>query len=279
MSGNWHASRKALVGVVFSVCTEPIPVLPARDFFMNNEQKNKKEWASVASLSMGIVSIFLWEFSIIPVLAIILGVVGLVRDEKKWKAGIGLALGIIFIIVRISQGHIDRGIFSSSSPSNDEATQTTPLQPYGGYRVVPKYDPPAATNTDAPEITSYVNDNARVLSVDAKTSLVKKLIAFSESGSNEIAVLTIKTLNGLSVEEFAIQVTQKWQRADNGILLVIATDERKVRIEVGRNVTITDVQAGQILDDIIVPRLRRDDFAGAINDGVDAIIKLVNSRL
>lgn len=137
-----------------------------------------------------------------------------------------------------------------------------------------------ATTTPAsiPEIISYVNDNARILSVDTETPLVKKLIAFSESGDNEIAVLTVKTLNGLSVDEFAIQVTQKWQGADNGILLVIATDERKVRIEVGRNVSITDTQAGKILDDAVVPRLRRDDFAGAINDGVDALIKLVKSQ-
>lgn len=73
---------------------------------MNNEQlyKEEKHWSSIVSLCLGIASIFLWEFSIIPILAIIFGVTGLVRSRNKWNAGIGLALGIIFLIARIARG-------------------------------------------------------------------------------------------------------------------------------------------------------------------------------
>jgi len=131
---------------------------------------------------------------------------------------------------------------------------------------------------DIPDITSYVNDNAGILDANAEASLTEKLKTFSESGKGELAILTVKNLNGLSIDEFAIHVTEKWEKENNGILLTISTDERKVRIQAGGETTITDSQAGQILDDVMVPKLKRADFAGAINDGVDAIIKLINTQ-
>jgi hypothetical protein len=93
---------------------------------MNNEQRlgDERHWSSVASICFGIVSIFLWEFSIIPILAIVFGVIGLVRDEKKWKAGIGIVLGIIFIAVRINHGYIDRGF---PNPPVGTGISTAPL--------------------------------------------------------------------------------------------------------------------------------------------------------
>lgn len=84
---------------------------------MNNDHGNRGEWASVTSLVAGVASVILWEFGIIPILAVVFGIIGLVRDEKKWKAGIGLLLGTVFLVVRISQGHID-GIFSNSYTNN-----------------------------------------------------------------------------------------------------------------------------------------------------------------
>jgi len=97
---------------------------------MSNEQqyKDKKHWSSIASLWLGIASIFLWEFSIVPILAIIFGTIGLIRDKKRWMAGIGLALGIIFLVIRINHGFIDRGFFSTSSKNND-TTQTSIVPP------------------------------------------------------------------------------------------------------------------------------------------------------
>src|SRR5680860_294480 len=74
------------------------------------------------SLWLGIASIFLWEFSIIPILAVVFGMIGFIRDKKNWETWIGITLGIIFIIVRISNGYIDRGV-SLNSSLNDEAVQ------------------------------------------------------------------------------------------------------------------------------------------------------------
>ncbi|MDO8514230.1 MAG: CAP domain-containing protein [bacterium] len=115
---------------------------------MNNEQQHtdKREWLSITSLCLGIASIFLWEFSLIPILAIIFGGIGLIRDTKKWKAGIGLALGIVFLVVRISQGHMD-GIFSNIYSSNNNTQQTSSA---------PTPQPPAPTplqSTTSPTVS------------------------------------------------------------------------------------------------------------------------------
>ena len=75
-------------------------------------------WAAIASLTLGIISIFLWEFSIFPILAIIFGIIGLINSEKTWMAQIGLVLGIVFLIVRFNAGFIDRG-FIDVSPDKD----------------------------------------------------------------------------------------------------------------------------------------------------------------
>lgn len=79
------------------------------------EQKPKKDNVTTSSLVLGLLSVFLWEFSIIPILAIIFGAIGLARGKNKWQAGIGVALGVIFLIVRINQGYIDRGLIKTSS--------------------------------------------------------------------------------------------------------------------------------------------------------------------
>ena len=65
----------------------------------------KKDWFSIASICLGVASIILWEFSIIPMLAIIFGSVGLFNgSEKKVRAGIGIVLGVVFLLVRITHG-------------------------------------------------------------------------------------------------------------------------------------------------------------------------------
>jgi len=93
-----------------------------------DQKKNLAKGLSVASICLGIASIFLWEFSIISILAIIFGIVGLLFNKNKWTPGIGLTLGIIFLLVRISQGHIDRGIPASVISNNNPQAIVTPLR-------------------------------------------------------------------------------------------------------------------------------------------------------
>ena len=94
---------------------------------MKNEQhKDKREWLSITSLCLGIASIFLWEFSIIPLLAVVFGGIGLFRNKKRWLAGAGVVLGVIFVVVSFAHGH---GYMGSSKNTPTPQPQTpTPLQ-------------------------------------------------------------------------------------------------------------------------------------------------------
>lgn len=150
--------------------------------------------------------------------------------------------------------------------------------------VTPQTEGPADSTVIAgqniPDAFGYVTDQAMIIDLGAEDALTAKLKAFDDSGKGQIAVVTTKTLNGLSVEEYAIRVAEKWKvgdkNVDNGVLVVVALDERKVRIEVGRGASITDGQAQNILNTNMIPKLKRADWSGAINDGVDEIIKLMN---
>lgn len=132
-----------------------------------------------------------------------------------------------------------------------------------------------------PDISAsgYVSDGADVIDATTEASLVEKLKAFSAGNSGEMAVVTVKSLNGLSVEEFGIRVGEKWKVGkagkDDGVIVIVSTGDKKVRIEVGRGASITDAQAGQVLDSVMVPKLHAGDYSGAIVDGVNALIKIV----
>jgi len=133
---------------------------------------------------------------------------------------------------------------------------------------------------DIPMPTGYVIDNANLLDTQKASLLTDKLKLFADSGHGELAVLTVNSMNGLSIEEYGIRVAEKWKvgtnTKDDGIILIIALQERKVRIEVGREAAITDAQANTILTDIMVPKLKTSDWAGAIEDGTTAIINQIS---
>lgn len=137
-------------------------------------------------------------------------------------------------------------------------------------------------NQNIPDPTGYVLDNAEVIDATTEAQLVTKLTAFAKSGHGELAVVTVKSLNGLSVEEFGIRLAEKWkvgkQGKDDGVILIISSGDRKVRIEVGRGSVITDAQAGEILANSIVPKLKKNDWSGAISDGIVAIINVASKQ-
>lgn len=135
-----------------------------------------------------------------------------------------------------------------------------------------------------PQPTGYVNDVAGVLSKTTISDNEKKLKAFSSQGgaAGEIAVLVVPSLNGLSIEEYGIRVAEAWHVGqfgiDNAEILIISTGDRKVRIETGSGSRITDSQAAQIISTSIVPSLKKNDWDGGVNNGVNAIIKAVLSN-
>lgn len=131
---------------------------------------------------------------------------------------------------------------------------------------------------EAPPLGGRVNDLAGVLSPETRQRLEQKLAAFESETSNQIAVLTVPSLQGDSIEQFAIRVTDVWKLGqkgrDNGVLLVLAQAERKVRIEVGMGLqgVLPDITAAQIIREAMTPFLKSGNFDQAFSAGVDGIM-------
>jgi uncharacterized protein len=129
-----------------------------------------------------------------------------------------------------------------------------------------------------PPARGYVNDTAGLLSAEARNQVERFLRDFERSDSTQIAVLTIPSLEGEDLEGYAIRVAQAWgigqKGKDNGALLLIAKEEHAVRIEVGYGLEdrLTDLLAGRIVDQEIVPRFKSGDFDGGVKAGVQAMV-------
>jgi uncharacterized protein len=135
-----------------------------------------------------------------------------------------------------------------------------------------------------PVLNARVNDNADMLSSGTEKQLESMLAALEQEESTQLAVLTIPSLEGESLEEFSLKVVEKWrlgrQGLDNGALLLVAKEERKIRIEVGYGLegALTDLESGQIIRNIITPRFRNGNFDGGVIDGVTAMVAAVRGE-
>lgn len=139
---------------------------------------------------------------------------------------------------------------------------------------------PAAA-LDVPQLTGRVVDLAHILPKSTVESLTARLAAHEAQSSNQAAVLIVPSLEGDSIEEFSHRVATTWKLGqkgtDNGILLLVAIGERKVRIEVGYGLegVLTDARSAQIIRNEIVPRFRAGDMPGGVAEGVKAILKTI----
>jgi uncharacterized protein len=136
-----------------------------------------------------------------------------------------------------------------------------------------------------PALTSPVVDSAGMLSRSSKARLESALQALKRQGGTQLAILTVPKLDGLTIEQASIQVTDKWQlgseKGDNGVLLMIARDERKVRIEVGQGLEglLPDAYAKRIIDEAITPLFRTGDVDAGVTLGVFEIAKRTNPKI
>ncbi|MCS7078393.1 MAG: TPM domain-containing protein, partial [Bacteroidia bacterium] len=127
--------------------------------------------------------------------------------------------------------------------------------------------------------TGYVNDFVGVLHAAEKQQLEEKLTHFEEQTSNQIFVLIYPSLQGKAIEEFTHEVARKWRIGqkdkNNGVLLAIFVNERKIRIEVGYGLegALPDITAKQIIENNIKPALRSNHYYQAIEAGTTAIIQ------
>ena len=133
-------------------------------------------------------------------------------------------------------------------------------------------------STPLPEPTGYVNDFAAVMSAEAKATLEQELVQFNASTTNEIAVVTVTSMNGDYIEHYAPALFKLWgigtDKNDNGVLLLLTMSERKVRIEVGYGLegALPDSVAASIIADI-TPLLKNNDYDGALALGAQEIME------
>jgi len=134
---------------------------------------------------------------------------------------------------------------------------------------------------DVPSLTGRVVDLAHVLPSNTVESLTARLKAHEETTSNQVTVLVLPSLEGEPLESYSHRVATTWKLgqkgADNGVLLLVAMKERKIRIEVGYGLegALTDARSAQIIRGEIVPRFRAGDAPGGVAAGVDAILKTI----
>ena len=134
---------------------------------------------------------------------------------------------------------------------------------------------------DVPPLTGRVIDLAHVLPPNTVESLTARLKAHEETTSNQVTVLVLPSLEEEPLESFSHRVATTWKLGqkgtDNGVLLLVAIKERKIRIEVGYGLegALTDARSAQIIRNEIVPRFRAGDAPGGVTAGVDAILKTI----
>ncbi len=132
----------------------------------------------------------------------------------------------------------------------------------------------AAAEPVFPELTGRVVDDAGLLSYPEKIAITADLKALEDKSSDQLVVVTIPSLQGYAIEDFGHQLGRKWgigtAKFDNGVLLIVAPNERKVRVEVGTGLegTLTDALSRIVIENSILPRFREGDFAGGIKNGV-----------
>jgi len=129
-----------------------------------------------------------------------------------------------------------------------------------------------------PALTGRVVDEAGILDASVRSEFIDKLAALETKTTDQLVVATVRSLENTSVEDYANRLFRQWKLGqkdkNNGVLLLVAPSEHKVRIEVGYGLegTLTDAVARFIIETSIVPRFRSNDLPGGIRRGVDDII-------
>ncbi len=132
-----------------------------------------------------------------------------------------------------------------------------------------------------PALTGRVVDDANILDAAQRAALTQKLADLEAKSTDQLVVVTLKSLQGTSIEDYGYQLGRQWQIGqkdkNNGVLLIVAPNERKVRIEVGYGLegTLTDLVSNFIVQNSILPRFRANDYPGGISRGVDDIIQVL----
>lgn len=135
-----------------------------------------------------------------------------------------------------------------------------------------------------PAVQQLVNDYTNTLTPDQKQALENKLVAFNDSTSTQIAVVIIPTLNGIDIADYNVKLGRAWgvggKEFSNGVILLIAKADRKLNIATGYGVegALPDITSKHIIEDVIVPNFKGDDYYRGVEEGTDAIMQAVKGE-
>jgi uncharacterized protein len=142
----------------------------------------------------------------------------------------------------------------------------------------------ARADVAVPPLTGRVVDLTGTLAADQAAALEQKLKAFEDRKGSQVAVLIVPTTQPETIEQYSLRVVEQWKlgrkKVDDGVLLIVAKNDRKLRIEVGYGLegALNDATSKRIIDEIITPKFRSGDFAGGISDGADRIMKVIDGE-
>ena len=142
----------------------------------------------------------------------------------------------------------------------------------------------AAAQVPAPPLTGHVTDQTGTLTAEQKATLEQTLTAFEARKGSQLAVLMVASTAPEQVEQFALRVAEKWKlgrkKVDDGAILVVAKDDRAVRIEVGYGLegALNDLTSKRIISETILPRFKAQDFYGGITAGVAQMIRVIDGE-
>ena len=140
----------------------------------------------------------------------------------------------------------------------------------------------SADDAQFPVLTGPVVDSVNLLTPEQNSLLSEKLLNFQKTKGSQIAVCIVPTTGPLTIEDYGIQLEQKWKigraKIDDGIIIIIAKNDRKMRIETGYGLEhiVTDLRAGRIVDYMMAPEFRKGDFYKGIDTSVDSLITYIN---
>jgi len=141
-----------------------------------------------------------------------------------------------------------------------------------------------AAEVEVPALKARVTDLTGTLAADQRAGLEARIAEFEARKGSQVAVLIVPTTQPEAVEQFAIRVFDQWKLGrkgvDDGLLILVAKNDRKLRIEVGRGLegVIPDAVAKRIVSEVIAPRFREGDFYGGIDSGVDRILRAIDGE-
>jgi uncharacterized protein len=143
---------------------------------------------------------------------------------------------------------------------------------------------PASADVAVPQLTGRVVDQTGTLSSSDIAALSQKLRDFEARKGSQVAVLIVPTTDPETIEQYSIRVADAWKvgrkKVDDGAILIVAKNDRRLRIEVGYGLegALTDVTSRRIIDEVITPKFRTGDFDGGISDGVDRMIRVIDGE-